>query len=326
MKILITGASGFIGLNLLECFLGAGHDVWAIAADQIPTLARDEFSRLPGRFHEMQADVRDRVAMEKAVRDAAPQVIIAAAAITAGTARELASPGDILEVNLVATLRMVELAARYTVPRVVCFSSTAAMGELPFLGQPVAETKAPQPITHYGISKAAIEASAERWNAIASGPRVYVARLSAVFGPWERDSGVRDTLSPLHWMVRQSIAARPIGPLPVGGERDWAYAPYVAEVVQWLATATTPEHIVYNVGPGAVWHPRLLIAALAEVGIQITESPTAEPIPFNDDVTRRRAPLDASRISAAFRTPPEPAAALGRFARWVAGHREWYRA
>ena len=328
MNILLTGATGFIGLNILESLLGAGHDVTAIAADRMPALARDAFAKLPGRMNEQRLDVRDRTGIEQAVRDAAPHTIIAAAAITAGATRELASPADILEVNLVAAVRMVELAARHGVPRVICFSSTAAMGDAPFRGQPVSESHEPEPITHYGISKAAIEASARRWRELTrstGGPHMLVARLSAVFGPWERDSGVRDTLSPLHWLVGRAVAGLPIAPLPAGGDRDWAYAPYVAAAVHWLATATNaPDHPLYNVSSGAVWHPRLLVQALAEVGLPVAESAAGAVIPFHDDVTRKRSPLSVARLGAAFQAPPDTLGAVRAFARWVSSHRDWY--
>lgn len=324
MRILVTGATGFIGLNLLERLLRTGHDVTALALDEVPPLPRAAFGTLPGRVRYAMLDVRDRDALDAAVRTVRPEAIIAAAAITAGIARERAAPADILETNLVATLRTIETAARYDVARVVCFSSTAALGERIFGARPISETEGTAPSTLYGISKAAIEASASRWNMLAAVPSVRVVRLAAVFGPWERESGVRDSLSPLHHIAREWLAHRPIAPLPSGGERDWVYAPYVAEVVEWLATSTAPTEDLYNVSAGCVWHPRLFVQALADEGVRMIEMQDGAPIPFNDDVARRRSPLDVSRISAAFGAPPDPATATRAFARWVVKHWQWY--
>lgn len=324
MRILVTGASGFIGLNVLERLLHTGHDVTALALDEVPPLARAAFATLPAQVRYATLDVRDRDALDAAVRAAQPEAIIAAAAITAGVARERAAPADILETNLVATLRTIEIAARYGASRIVCFSSTAALGEQIFGGRPIGEAQGTAPSTLYGISKAAIEASAARWNTFAVAPSVRVVRLAAVFGPWERDSGVRDTLSPLHHIASEVLARRPIAPLPSGGERDWVYAPYVAEVVEWLATSATPSEDLYNVGAGCTWHPQLFVQALADEGVRAIEAQHGTLIPFNDDVARRRSPLDVSRISAAFRAPPDPATATRAFARWAVTHPQWY--
>lgn len=324
MRILVTGASGFLGLNVLERLLRTGHDVTALALDEVPPLARAAFSTLPARVRYATLDVRDRDALDAAVREAQPEAVITAAAITAGVARERAAPADILETNLVATLRTIEIAARYGAARIVCFSSTAAVGEQIFGGRPIGETDGTAPSTIYGISKAAIEASAARWNTLAVMPRVRVVRLAAVFGPWERDSGVRDTLSPLHHIASEVLAGRPIAPLPTGGERDWVYAPYVAEVVEWLATSAAPSEDLYNVSAGCVWHPRVFLQALADEGVPVIETQHGTPIPFNDDVARRRSPLDVSRISSAFRAPPGPATTTRAFARWAATHQQWY--
>jgi UDP-glucose 4-epimerase len=77
-------------------------------------------------------------------------------------------------------------------------------------------------------------------------------RLSGVFGPWERATGVRDTLSPQMqiWSVqRQGNEAI----LPRPGVRDWIYAPDVADAVALLIEAARPQHRLYNISTGLPW-------------------------------------------------------------------------
>jgi UDP-glucose 4-epimerase len=85
------------------------------------------------------------------------------------------------------------------------------------------------PVSLYAITKFASEKVAARLAALWQTDFISV-RLSAVFGPWERATGVRDTLSPLMQIftahAKQSAAHS--GP---PGVRDWIYAPDVADAM-----------------------------------------------------------------------------------------------
>lgn len=325
MNILVTGASGFIGLNVLERLLAQGHRVTAVSADEIPSAARAEFERPPGKLEAMRADVRDEEALERVLRSSQAQAILAGAAITSGVARERETPAAIFEVNLSAVVKLIALAARQGVRRVVTLSSSAAMGDRIFGERPVSEADAPAPVSLYAIGKAALESVARRWAAISPGrPEVAVARVAAVFGPWERDTGVRDTLSPMYALATAAVRETPIAPLPSGGSRDWVHAPYVAAALEWMLTAPRLEHSLYNLGAGATWHPRDFAAALAGCGLGVKEVPGAPEISFNDDVTKTRTHLDTRRLAGEFQLPPAPEAAASSYARWVKTHSAWF--
>jgi UDP-glucose 4-epimerase len=319
MNILVTGASGFVGLNLLERLLGSGHAVTAVSADDIPLAARTEFERLTGKLRTARADVRDEAELERLLRESRADAVLAGAAITSGAARERETPAAILEVNLVAVLKLLALAARQGVKRVVALSSSAAIGERIFGERPVAEDDAPAPVTLYAVGKAALEAAARRWQTLSAQPEFVVARVAAVFGPWERDTGVRDALSPLHALASAAVRKAAVAPLPDGGHRDWVYAPYLAAALEWMLTAPRLGHTIYNVGAGTTWHPRELAQLLG-----ITEERGAPAIAFNDDLARRRTHLDVRRLSAEFEPPPTPAAAAASYTQWVSAHRTWH--
>lgn len=327
MNFLVTGASGFVGLNLLERLLANGHRVTALSADDIPPAARAEFARFPGDLQIVRTDVRDEAALEAALRQSEAQAVVAGAAVTAGVAREREAPGQIIEVNLAAVLKLVALCARHGVRRVVALSSSAAVGERIFGRQPIGEDEPTAPLSLYGIGKAALEAAAHRWMTIAPGmPEVTIARVAAVFGPWERDTGLRDTLSPLHAIATAAVRGHAAAPLPSGGKRDWVAAPFVAAALEWMLTAPRLEHRLYNLGAGFTWHPRDFVSALRESGLPLQEMPGAAAIPFNDDLARTRTHLDTGRLAREFQSPPALAAATQSYARWVAAHIEWFRA
>lgn len=322
--VLITGASGFIGLNLVEVFLAEGWRVVALSLDGIPLYAARQLATSSGELIDVRGDVRDKALLERVLAEQRFDAVVAGAAITAGAVREQAVPAEIFEVNVVAVMRLLELAARYQVPRMLCFSSSAAMGELPFGGRAVLEDDAPCPLTLYGITKASLEHSARRWNSFGNAPRLMVARLTAAIGPWERATGVRDTLSPPLAIVRAVLEGRPIAPLPEGGARDYAYAPEVARQLFWMLTAEQPRHMLYQLSPGVVWHASLMIEALRACGLTVRVEPGGEVIAFNDDLTRTRSPLSAQRIAAEFRAPPGAQEAALAFARWALVNRAWF--
>lgn len=321
---LVTGASGFIGVNLAERLLGGGHRVVAFSPDGIPPIARAEFARLSGEMIDVIGDVRDAAALGKLFTDHRFDAVVAGAAITAGADRERRHPASILEVNLVGVARTLEAAEAAGVKRLVCFSSTAAAGERTFGATPVTEADRPEPISLYGITKAAIEGLAVRWNGFGPTCEMVVARLAAVFGPWERASGVRDTLSPPHQLAIAAVEGAAIAPMPAGGDRDWVDAPYVARALEFMATAPVLPHRIFNIGAGCVWHPRVMVDALAAAGLPLATRADGRPIVFNDDVTRRRVPLSVDRLAAAIGAPPTPADAAAAYARWIATHRAWF--
>jgi UDP-glucose 4-epimerase len=324
-SLLITGASGFVGLNVLESFLSRGWRVLALSLDGIPDIARRDLARLPGQLEDLRADARDLTLIEHRLAGERFDAVVAAAAITSGPERERMSPGDIIEVNLLAAVRLLEAAARHQVPRMLMFSSSAASGETAFAGRTVLETDPPRPSSIYGATKAAIEAIARRWNALADGPKVWVPRLTAVFGHWERQTGVRDAMSPPFQIVRAALAGEAIAPLPEGGARDWVFAPEVAEAIFWMMTSDqTQGDRCYQLGPGRIWHPSVMIGALEACGVPVRIKPDAPPIHFTDDPRRRRDPHSVDKLAAGFRAPPAVTDAARAYAQWAIEHRDWF--
>ena len=247
MKILIFGGVGFVGLNVAETFLRAGHDVAVFDRAPVPEAAAQSFARLPGRFEAVLGDVTDEAAVAEAVRPGT-DVVVLGAAITAGRARDASDPATTLKVNLLAQVPIMAAARAAGVRRVINLSSAAAYGaageRLPELDE---ETPG-DPVGLYAITKWASERVGARLGDL-WGLDVVSLRLSGVFGPWERATGVRDTLSP-HCQILAAAVAGEAAILPRPGLRDWIYAPDVADAVLAVAGAGHLGHGVYNVSTG----------------------------------------------------------------------------
>ena len=233
MSVLVLGGSGFVGLNVAAAFHAAGHE-GAIFDRSPPPVG---FS-VPVETH--LGDVRDTAALDAAMPKGLDTLVLGAA-VTADAAREARDPDTILSVNLGALPSILALARDRGVRRVVNLSSGAAYGAA---AASVSEL--------YAVTKFASERVADRL-AAHWGLDVVSLRLSAVFGPWERDTGLRDTLS-APAQILATLAEGRTALLDRPGERDWIDVRDIAEAVVTVATAQhRPAHALYNVSTGRRW-------------------------------------------------------------------------
>ena len=103
----------------------------------------------------------------------------------------------------------------------------------------------------YAITRFASERVAARLSELWQTDFVSV-RLSAVFGPFERPGGVRDTPSPQAQIV-DCLARGVPALLDDPGTRDWIYAADVADAVSLLLEAPKLSHALYNISTGATF-------------------------------------------------------------------------
>jgi len=299
MRILIFGGTGFVGLNIAAALLTRGHAVTLFDRAGLPPAAEQDFARHAGRLTAIQGDITDRRSIEDAIA-AGFEAIILGAAITAGPEREAADPEAILRVNLLAQTPILNAARRGGVGSIVNLSSAAAYGANAFGNAPLDEETSCDPVSLYAITKFASEKVAARLAALWQCDIISV-RLSAVFGPWERATGVRDTLSPQAQIFaalqggREAILSRP-------GVRDWIYAPDVAEAVTLLIEAAKPKHQLYNISTGMQWSAlqwgQQLAALHSGFICRLTEPGEAPTVDLHGPADR--APLSVLRLAQEF--------------------------
>jgi len=299
LKILIFGGTGFVGINIASALLARGHAVTLFDRGALPRAAMQAFVGFGDALSVVEGDITESHAVEALIARGFDAIILGAA-ITAGPAREAADPQSILHVNLLAQLPVMMAAQRRRATRIVNLSSGSAYGAAAFRHALLDEEIPCEPVSLYAITKFASERVAARlatlWHA-----DIISVRLSGVFGPWERSTGVRDTPSPQMQIVaalrqrKEAVLSRP-------GTRDWIYAPDVADAVTVLVEASKPRHGLYNISTGREWtalqwgqllaglHPGF-VCRLAKPG----EAPTVD---LHSDADR--APLATSRMEDEF--------------------------
>ncbi len=248
MRTLIAGGGGFIGLNIAEALLRAGRET-VLFDRAVPQEALTELRAIGPACTVVTGDVRDAAQVTAAFADGIDSVVYGAA-ITADAARDAAEPEMIIDINLTGLVRVLRAARDAGVRRVINLSSGSALGAAAFPagGGLLDENVLPDPHAMYGITKFASERVAARladlWKL-----DVRSVRLSAAFGPWERLTGVRSTMSPQFQIALRALAGA-TAVLERPCLRDWIYAPDIAQAALRLIEAPAPRHALYNFSTG----------------------------------------------------------------------------
>jgi UDP-glucose 4-epimerase len=299
LRILIFGGTGFVGINIAAALLSRGHGVTLFDRSPLPRAAMPALAAHGDALRVVEADITQPAAVEHAMEKGFDAVILGAA-ITAGPTREAADPQSILQANLLAQVPVVAAARRYRVGRIINLSSGSAYGAAGFQHGLLHEDTPCKPVSLYAITKFASERVAARLAALWQADIISV-RLSGVFGPWERDTGMRDTLSPQLQIVQafrskqQAVLSRP-------GLRDWIYAPDVGDAVAELIQAPKPRHRLYNISTGREWTALQWGQYLAGLhpGFVCRLANPGEPATIDLHAEADRAPLSVSRMAEEF--------------------------
>ena len=252
MAVLITGGAGFVGLNIAEALLRRGDAVLLFDLSEPPAAALEALQQGPGDLRLFRGDVCDGAALRAAIERHGVERIVHGAAITADLARERRAARRIAEVNLGGTIEMLEAACRHGIRRVVQLSTGSIFGAAGTASERLDEVRdRPVPETLYGITKYAAERTGIRYRET-RGLDLVAVRLGMVFGRWEYDTGVRDTLSlplQLFALAEQGRHAA----IPRGLGEDWVYAADVAGAVALLLDSPEIREPVYHLSSGLRW-------------------------------------------------------------------------
>lgn len=245
-KILVTGAGGFIAKHLVPMLRSERRHL-VLASRTRPEVARSGDDDQTRWLH---VDLCEAGAVEKLFCAERPAVVLH----LAGSRCRRPVPerfSDCIAINVLATTRVLEAAARWGAQRVVMLGSAEEYGPQP---GPHRENLAMLPQTAYGISKAAATRLATTMHDQAGVP-VVVLRPYSVYGPGQ----------PLDMFVAEAVdcAVRGRSFRMTRGEqrRDLVYVEDVVGAIVAAATVPDVEGRVFNVGSGTA-HRLLDVAGL----------------------------------------------------------------
>jgi nucleoside-diphosphate-sugar epimerase len=153
MRILVTGATGFIGSELCKQLTERGHDVYPLSR-YIASEGRYDFYQLKRRII---CDIRSGDRVNQIVREVRPEVVFHLAAMSAVSYSflSLETSREVSEVIYMGTMNIAEACQTYHVPMLINASTSEFYGHQDVF--PIPEEAVPQPLSPYAVAKLAAE-------------------------------------------------------------------------------------------------------------------------------------------------------------------------
>ena len=277
MKILVTGAAGFIGFHLSRRLVADGHEVTGfdnindyydvglkygrlresgIAPDLVSEGVPVE-SVLPGSYRFVKGDLADSAALEKLFADGQFDRVVNLAA-QAGVRYSLDNPAAYIDSNIVGFANILEACRKHKTGHLVYASSSSVYGlneQMPFS----TSDNVDHPISLYAASKKSNELMAHTYSHLFSLPTTGL-RFFTVYGPWGRPDMA------LYIFTKAITEGRPIQVNNKGEmSRDFTYIDDIVEAVtrvidkvpsgdsNWSVSSPSPSgsrapYRVFNIG------------------------------------------------------------------------------
>ncbi|MGB3167696.1 MAG: NAD-dependent epimerase/dehydratase family protein [Alteraurantiacibacter sp.] len=328
MRVLVTGAAGFIGAAVSEALLARGDAV--IGIDNLndyydPQLKRDRIARVEsagGDFAFHQLDFADMQALGGAL-DSWKFDAICHLGAQAGVRYSLENPAAYVQSNLVGHANMLELARQREVGHMVYASSSSVYGgndKLPFS----VDDRADHPVSLYAATKRADEMLSESYAHLFRIPLTGL-RFFTVYGPWGRPDMAM-------WIFTHKILAGE--PIPVFNEgRMWRDFTFIDDIVGGVLAAldkppaddgmvkaggSAKPHALYNIGNNRSEKLTRVIDLLGKAcgrEVHIDWQPMQK-----GDVQRTYADIDAIRGDLGYSPATSIDEGVPRFVEWYRGY------
>ena len=332
MRVLVTGAAGFIGAHVTTALLARGDEV--VGLDNVnayydPSLKEHRLARLSGdpRFELVRGDLHDPGAVDAAFAHAPERVVHLAA--QAGVRHSLTHPHDYVDSNVTGTLNILEACRHRGTEHLVYASSSSVYGantDMPFS----VHDNVDHPLSMHAATKKATELMAHTYSHLFGVPTTGL-RFFTVYGPRGRPDMA------LFLFTEAILAGRPIDVFNEGRmQRDFTYIDDIVEGVvrvldrpaqpdaEWKADAPDPAtstapYRLYNIGNN---NPVELLQFIGAIEDAIGRKAVLNLLPMQPgDVPATYADVDDLTRDVGFAPDTPIEVGVARFVEW---YREYY--
>lgn len=299
MATLVTGGTGFVGSNIVKTLAENGHEVVCFDLAAPDHLVEAYVAPWTDQVRFVQGNILSRDDLQKLLDSDITRVVHAAVFTGVLPEVEAGRSRSIVEINLMGTTNLLELARDLQVRRFLYVSSVSAYGEITGVDGLLSEELPVNPRSLYALTKYAGELLTRRYGDL-FGFQTVSTRLDGPYGPMERVTSHRENQSLIKDWTGRAIRDEAIDVYDPGQELEITY---VVDIAQGIATVLDAQHLshqVYNVSCGISYTQEEILRVLnklvpdLQVLVNASEQPSEESRGYgrpNMDVSRLREDL-----------------------------------
>jgi nucleoside-diphosphate-sugar epimerase len=271
MKILATGAAGFVGVNMVRRLIKENHEVHAFIHSGSSWRLQGIDKKDINLYH---VDIRNRDDVEHYVKSIKPQAICHMA--TFGAYPDTQKDSDqIYDVNLIGTINMIRAWDGYEV-----FINTSSSSVYGKQEQPMRENMERHPEGAYAISKLAAEYECQARTTMFKSP-IINTRLFSVYGPYEEPN--RLIIS----TIQKCLAGEKMKFTQGKQKRDFIHMQDVEDAYLKLLRKPELAGEVLNIGTGKQWSVRQAVQKIMKAAKYQDQWPAGDYPDFGSIETRK---------------------------------------
>ncbi len=254
-KILVTGATGFVGSNLVRRLISEGHDI-----DILTRKSSNKWRLMDclSNINNHSVDLLDHEELKLLLKEIEPDAIfhLATSGIYGGVERPDA---EVIETNLLGTVNLINACNDIDYK---CFVNTGSSSEYGPKKEPMKETDLCEPVNLYGISKCAATLYGQSIARTKDKPIIGL-RLFSPFGPFDDKSRL------MTYAIANALQNKPLMLGNPNAVRDYIYIEDVMDLyLQSIQLASRFKGEVFNSGSGS----QITISYVVNKIIEITNS------------------------------------------------------
>jgi dTDP-glucose 4,6-dehydratase len=317
MRILVTGAAGFIGSNFVRHRLERHPDDHVVAFDLLTYAGnRESLADIEDRIVFVQGDIADAELAERTLRDEEIEVVVNFAA-ESHNSLAVVDPGRFFHTNVIGTQTLLEAARRCELGRFHHVSTCEVYGDLPLDSDEVFREDTPyRPRTPYNASKAGADHAVRAYFETYGLP-VTITNCSNNYGPYQ----FPEKVIPL--FATNALDDKPL-PLyaSTANRREWLHVLDHCRAIELVLERGRPGE-TYNVGSGI----EKSIEDIADAVLEHTGKPgSLKTIVPDRPGHDRRYLLDSTKIrdELGWRDEVDWEDGIAQTVAWYADHRDWW--